>query len=107
MTAPSRRREAARKRSTDQCPASACLGTEANTPRARRRTLPAFRCWASIAVTTLSLGERPMAAAYSVRLNTGVALKKGVEIKRDILASCSLNGCEAIYDIWLSTAMEN
>jgi len=36
---------------------------EANTPRAMRRMLPAFRCWASMLLTTLSLGSRPIARA--------------------------------------------
>ena len=67
MTPPGRSREAARKRSTDQLRASACLGTDAKTSRAMRRMLPALRCWASIAVTTLSPGSRPTAAAYSAR----------------------------------------
>ncbi len=63
MTPPGRSREAARKRSIDQVSALACLGTEANTPRAMRRMLPAFRCWASMLLTTLSLGARPIARA--------------------------------------------
>ena len=82
-----RRREAARKRSTDHVAASACLGTEAKTPRAMRRMLPAWRCWLSIAVTTLSSGRRPTAAAYSARRKTGLALKKGAEICRGMSSS--------------------
>ena len=56
--------------------ASACLGTEANTPRAIRLMLPTRRCWPNIAETVLSCRDRPTAAAYSARLN-GMSAKKG------------------------------
>ena len=104
MTPPGRSREAARKRSTDQLRASACLGTDAKTSRAMRRMLPASRCWASIAVTTLSPGSRPTAAAYSVRRKTGCALKKGAEMSRDTAISPDTlsKSSITIYEVALS-----
>ena len=40
-----------------------------------------------MAVTTLSPGSRPTAAAYSARRKTGCALKKGAETSRDTAIS--------------------
>ena len=70
-----RGREAARNRLTAHVAALACLGTEANTPRAIRLMLPARRCWPNVAETVLSCGDRPT-AAYSAQLKTGCALKR-------------------------------
>jgi hypothetical protein len=62
----------------------------------------------SIAVTTLSSGLRPTADAYSARSKTGLALKNGADMSRDMAASgvTLFNRYVTIYEILLDTSIE-
>ena len=78
------------------------FGNRCETRCAMRRRFPVRRCRDSIAVTTFSSEQRPIAAAYSARRNTGLELKKDPEMSLGmaVRVDISLKSIIKIYCNW-------